>query len=134
MDSSDSSPPPEPITTKQQPQPQPQPPWDVALCVSSSLGWIVAGVLLLLPSLYYAVIHLFAIVGFFGVVSSGDARQMGIDIQRNLFQAIVQRVAALLTHAPPHPHPHPQPHLSTASSSTVAGTASSSISVKAGIG
>jgi hypothetical protein len=74
------------------------PHWDVALCVSSSLGWVVAGVLVLLPSLYYVVLHLLAIAGFFAVATSTTARQVGAEFQRGVSQAMMHRVAGIVTH------------------------------------
>jgi len=67
------------------------PGWDLALTVSSFLGWIVAGVVVLLPAMYSLVLHMFAIVGFFSVATSGSTRQLALDVQRSILQSVASR-------------------------------------------
>jgi hypothetical protein len=78
--------------------------WDMALCISSSLGWVVAGVLVLLPSLYYVVLHVLAIAGFFAIATSSTARQMGADLQRGLSEVMSHHVGDLVTRRLSAPH------------------------------
>jgi hypothetical protein len=74
-------------------------PWDTALCVSSSLGWAVAGIMVLLPSLYNVIVHMLAIVGFFTVATSSNTRQVGAEFQRGVSQAVIQRVSSFVATA-----------------------------------
>ena len=74
--------------------------WDTALCVSSSLGWLVAGVVLVFPSLYYAVLHVLAIAGFFAIATSATARQVGAELSH----VAMLRASAIIDSVKHHPY------------------------------
>jgi hypothetical protein len=74
-------------------------PWDTTLYVSSSLGWAVAGIMVLLPSMYNVIVHMLAIVGFFTVATSSNTRQVGAEFQRGVSQAVIQRVSSFVATA-----------------------------------